>query len=85
MTLEVLYFAWIREHMGCAGETLTPPATVKTASDLIHYLAARDTAGATAFANPERVRIGVDQMHASADTDITKAREVAFFPPVTGG
>lgn len=85
MTLEVLYFAWVRERMGRGAETLTVPAGVDTVGALAAWLKARDPAGERAFGEPDLVRAAVNQDFATAGTTIRDGDEVAFFPPVTGG
>ncbi|PXA99116.1 molybdopterin converting factor subunit 1 [Nostoc sp. 3335mG] len=85
MTIEVLYFAWVREAIGMDGERVDPPATVATVADLIDWLAARGDGHATAFESRARLRAAVDQAFVPLDTPIAGAREVAIFPPVTGG
>lgn len=85
MTLDVSYFAWVRERMGRGGETLDLPATVATVAMLIEWLAARDEAGAAAFTDPQRIRAAVDGIMCGPDTLLTHARDLALFPPVTGG
>lgn len=83
--MKVLYFAWLRQHVGAAEETVDPPADVQTAAGLIEWLAARSAGHAAAFENRETVRIAIDQDFADAGDSIRGAAEVAFFPPVTGG
>lgn len=85
MPLELLYFAWVRERMGQRGERVDVPAAVATAANLVHWLGARDAAGAAAFADPSRICVAVDGVMAALDTPLAGAREVALFPPVTGG
>lgn len=83
--MKVLYFAWLRERVGLAEEDVTPPAEVATVADLARWLAGRDEAHAHAFDNPAVVRAAIDRRHVKPDTAIAGAREVAFFPPMTGG
>ena len=83
--MNVLYFAWIRERVGHGEERVDPPATVKTISDLIDWLVQRSPGHAAAFADRKRVKAARDQEHVSHATAIAGAREIAFFPPVTGG
>ncbi len=83
--MRILYFAWLRERIGKEQEDLTPPATVVTAADLIGWLTARGEEYAHAFENPKVVRVAIDRKHVKADTPIAGAREIAFFPPMTGG
>ena len=85
MAIELLYFAWVREAIGVAGERVDPPAEVAAVADLVDWLAARGGGYATAFADGQRLRAAVDQAFVALDTPIAGAREVAIFPPVTGG
>lgn len=79
--MRVLYFASVREAMGTGEETIDLPADVATAGDLADLLEARSPV----FADRARLRVAVDQEMAGFDSDIRAAKEVAFFPPVTGG
>jgi molybdopterin synthase sulfur carrier subunit len=85
VALQLLYFAWVREAIGRGDETVEPPADVETVAGLIRWLAARGGGYAEALAEPERLRCAVDQSFASLATPIAGAREIALFPPVTGG
>jgi molybdopterin synthase sulfur carrier subunit len=85
MTVRLLYFAWVRERVGKPEETVEPPASVKTIADLVAWLAARGEEYAHAFENPKVVRAAIDRAHVKADAAIAGAREIAFFPPMTGG
>jgi molybdopterin synthase sulfur carrier subunit len=84
-TLNLLYFAWLRERIGRPAETLVLPDTVRTVGDLVEFLAARDEAGASAFENRRTVRCAVNQEFADLKAELHGGEEVAFFPPVTGG
>jgi sulfur-carrier protein len=83
--VKILYFAWLRERVGRTEEEIEPPAGVATVADLIGWLAARGEDYAHAFANPRVVRAAIDRTHVRPDTAIAGAREIAFFPPMTGG
>lgn len=83
--MKVLYFAWVRERIGKAEETVEPPATVRTVGDLIGWLTTRGDEYAYAFETPKVIRAAIDQTHVRPDTVIAGAREIAFFPPMTGG
>lgn len=83
MTLEVLYFAWLRERVGQPRETVSTDAA--TVRDLIAELTARSDGHAAAFADMASLRCAVDQQLADLDSPIGFAREIAFFPPMTGG
>jgi molybdopterin converting factor subunit 1 len=83
--MRILYFAWLRERVGLAEETLDPPGTVGTIAELVDWLRARDDRHAAAFAQAELIRCAVNQDFATPDTPVANGDEVAFFPPVTGG
>ena len=82
--MQVLYFAWLRERVGAASEEVDPGGAA-TARDLVKTLIGRDDRYAAAFCDLDAVRVAVDQEMGDLDTPIAGAREVAFFPPVTGG
>jgi molybdopterin synthase sulfur carrier subunit len=83
--VKVRYFAWVRERVGLAEEEVDPPASVVSVADLIVWLARRDEGYAAAFAEPRIVRAALDRDHVDHSTPLGAAREVAFFPPMTGG
>jgi molybdopterin synthase sulfur carrier subunit len=83
--MKVKYFAWVRERVGIAEETVEPPASVRTVDDLIGWLAKRGESYAHAFETPRVIRAAIDHAHVKPDTMIAGAREIAFFPPMTGG
>ena len=83
--MRLLYFAWVKEKTGIAAEDIELPADVATVADLIAWLKTRGPEFAHAFERAEVIRAAVDQTHAGHDTRIAEAREIAFFPPVTGG
>ncbi|WP_322515754.1 molybdopterin converting factor subunit 1 [Rhodopseudomonas palustris] len=83
--MKVKYFAWVRERVGLDEETIEPPAEVATVSDLISWLSARGEGYAFAFEKPGVIRTALDRTHVRPETPIAGAREVAFFPPMTGG
>ncbi|MEH3036905.1 MAG: molybdopterin converting factor subunit 1 [Sphingomonas adhaesiva] len=84
-SVKILYFAWVRERVGVAEEDVSPPTGVDTVAALIEWLAARSDAHAAAFAERHRLRAAVDQAFVPLGSPIAGAREVAIFPPVTGG
>lgn len=81
--MDVLYFAWIRERIGLPKETVTTDA--ETVSDLVAELRAREDRYDLAFSDLSALRVAVDQELTDFDASIKGAREVAFFPPMTGG
>jgi sulfur-carrier protein len=83
--MRLLYFAWVRERIGRAGETLELPSEIRTVAELVTWLRTRGPEYAEAFARPDLVRAAINQEHVKPDTPISGAREIAFFPPVTGG
>ncbi|MCJ8157118.1 molybdopterin converting factor subunit 1 [Sphingomonas sp. LaA6.9] len=85
MAVQLLYFAWVREAVGRDGESVDLPETIATVADLVGWLAARGDGYAQAFADPARLRAAVDQSFVQLDASVTGAREIALFPPVTGG
>jgi len=83
--MKLMYFAWVRERIGKAEETVDLPASVSTVGDLISWLSSRGEEYAHAFETPKVIRAAIDQTHVRPDTAIAGAREIAFFPPMTGG
>lgn len=83
MRLDVLYFAWVRERIGVPRERLDTQAA--TVADLVAELVAREDRYAAAFADLSALRVALDQELSSFDAPLDGVREVAFFPPMTGG
>lgn len=83
--LTLVYFAWVRERVGTGQETLSPPAGVATILDLVRWLKTRGEGYEAAFADETIVRAAIDRMHVKPGATIAGAREIAFFPPMTGG
>jgi molybdopterin synthase sulfur carrier subunit len=82
-SIEVLYFAWVRERIGLPRERLTTAAA--TVAALVEELRQREERYAAAFADTAALRVALDQVLADFDAPIAGVREVAFFPPMTGG
>ena len=85
MPVKIRYFAWVREKTGKAEEVLDLPASVRTVAELVAWLKGLGPEYAEAFARAEVVRAAVDHAHVKPSASLAGAREVAFFPPVTGG
>ena len=83
--VKVLYFAWVRERVGKTDEVVEPPASVKTIGELMGWLSGLGEEYAYAFENPKIIRAAIDRTHVKADAALAGAREIAFFPPMTGG
>jgi sulfur-carrier protein len=79
----VLYFAWVRERIGLPSEEIASDAA--TVADLVDQLRAREERYAAAFADLSALRVALDQKLADFDAPLEGVREVAFFPPMTGG
>ena len=85
MSVKLLYFAWVRERVGKTEEVVELPAEVRTVSEVVAWLAGRGEEYAHAFENPKVVRAAIDRTHVRPDAAVAGAREIAFFPPMTGG
>ncbi len=81
--MDVLYFAWMRERIGLPREQVE--TTARTVMDLIEELKAREERYALAFSDLKSLRVALDQKLSSFDAPLAGVREVAFFPPMTGG
>ena len=86
MKVKLVYFAWVRERIGVADEVVDIPADVTSGKDLIAWLSARGENYAYAFEQADAIRIAVDQELLPSQHDtMGDAREIALFPPMTGG
>lgn len=79
------YFAWLRERTGCTEEHLYLPDDIATVADVLRWQASRGHPFDSAFANPEPIRVALDRTHAKSSASVAGVKEIAFFPPVTGG
>jgi len=85
MPVRIRYFAWVREKTGKAEEVLDLPAGVGTVAELMIWLKGLGPEYAEAFSRADVIRAAVDQAHVKPTASLAGAREIAFFPPVTGG
>jgi molybdopterin synthase sulfur carrier subunit len=83
--MKAIYFAWIRERIGKTKAGLAPPAVVSTVDGLMAWLTRQRDGYAYAFEKAAVVRAAIDRRHVRHDAPITGAREIAFFPSMTGG
>lgn len=83
--MKILYFAWLRERIGVAEEEVSPPPGIVTLADLTAWIKGRSQKHEAAFADTKAIRGAIDQESAGPEAVLGKAREVAFFPPFTGG
>jgi molybdopterin synthase sulfur carrier subunit len=83
--MRVLYFAWVRERIGTGEEQVEPPSGVENVAGLITWLSQRSPAHAEALGEPDLLRAAIDQRFVPLDAPLGSPKEVALFPPVTGG
>ena len=83
--MKLVYFAWVRERIGKTDEEVELPAGIATVTDLVRWLKGRGEEYAYAFENETVVRAAIDHTHVKPNASIEGAREIAFFPPMTGG
>jgi molybdopterin synthase sulfur carrier subunit len=84
-TVNLVYFAWVRERIGKGEETLDLPASVVTAGDLLSHLKTLGEEYETALEHENVIRVAINQEHVEHREPIAGAREIALFPPMTGG
>nr|WP_272211077.1 molybdopterin converting factor subunit 1 [Marinicella sp. W31]MDC2876962.1 molybdopterin converting factor subunit 1 [Marinicella sp. W31] len=82
---KLIYFAWVRERIGVAEEEISLPADVNDVAALLSFLKARGEGYEIALQEPEVIRVALDRVHAEHDAPLSGAREIALFPPMTGG
>ncbi len=82
---KLVYFAWVRERIGTAEEDVDLPESVRTVAGLLLWLRDRGEGYAAALEHPNVIRVAIDQEHADHGARIAGAREIALFPPMTGG
>ena len=80
-----VYFAWVRERIGTGEEDIDLPAEVKTGDDLMAWLKSRGDNYALALENSDAIQIAVNQEHIHHADSLGDAKEIALFPPMTGG
>ncbi|BCJ90128.1 molybdopterin synthase sulfur carrier subunit [Terrihabitans soli] len=83
--MKIRYFAWVRERIGRAEEEIALPDEVRTVAGLVSFLKTQGPEYETAFAREGVVRAAIDRVHVKPDAVISSAKEIAFFPPMTGG
>ena len=81
----IRYFAWVREKTGRSEERVALPSDIKTVQDLVRWQLTRGAEFEAAFARPDSIRVALDRVHVKPDDELGTAREIGFFPPVTGG
>jgi molybdopterin synthase sulfur carrier subunit len=85
MTTRLIYFAWVRERIGTSEEDVELPDGIDTVADLLRWLKSRGEGYEQALQYPEIIRVAINQEHVGHREKIAGAREIALFPPMTGG
>jgi sulfur-carrier protein len=85
MLMKLVYFAWVRERIGKEEEEIALPAGVNTVTQLLDHLKTRGEEYEAALQFPNAIRVAINQEHVAHDARIAGAREIALFPPMTGG
>lgn len=83
--MKLVYFAWVRERIGKPEEEVDLPPGVTTVSDLLSWLKGRGEEYENALQHPEVIRVAINHEHVEHREKIADAREIALFPPMTGG
>ena len=83
--MKLIYFAWVRERIGKPEEDIDLPDSVKTVGDLLQFLKGLGEEYEAALQVPKVIRVAINQEHVEHDELIAGAREIALFPPMTGG
>ena len=83
--MKLVYFAWVRERIGKPYEDVDLPAHVTTVTELLSWLRSRGEEYEHALQHPKIIRVAIDQEHVGPAEPIAGAREIALFPPMTGG
>ena len=84
-TVKLVYFAWVRERIGRAEEAIMLPGGIETVQDLLSWLKGRGEEYQIALEHADKIRVAIDHEHVGHARKIAGAREIALFPPMTGG
>lgn len=83
--MKLVYFAWVRERIGKSEEEIALPESVNDVEGLLSWLKARGDGYEAALEHSQVIRVAIDREHVDHTATLTGAREVALFPPMTGG
>ncbi|MBN9235194.1 MULTISPECIES: molybdopterin converting factor subunit 1 [Phyllobacteriaceae] len=83
--MKLIYFAWVRERIGKSEEDVDLPGDVTTVAELLTWLKSRGEEYENALRHPRSIRVAINQEHVEHSERIAGAREIALFPPMTGG
>ena len=81
--IDLIYFSWIRERIGKSSESIETRAA--TVIELIEELKKKDIRYSEVFSDLDSFRVAINQELSNFDASIIEAKEIAFFPPMTGG
>ncbi len=81
--MKVVYFAWVRERIGLPKEEVETSAA--TVADLVAELRTKEERYEVAFSDLSALRVALDQELSDFEASLEGVKEVAFFPPMTGG
>ena len=84
-SINIVYFAWVKERLGKAEEQVQLPANVQSISDLVEFLRRKDAVYGGVLSDVAKLRFALDQDFALYDAPLDGSKELAIFPPVTGG
>ncbi|MCB1466117.1 MAG: molybdopterin converting factor subunit 1 [Rhizobiaceae bacterium] len=83
--MKLIYFAWVRERIGKSEEDIDVPSSIRTVGDLLDWLKSRGEGYEQALQVPQAIRVAINQEHVQHNEPVAGAREIALFPPMTGG
>lgn len=85
MQVTMRYFAWVRERIGTGSETLELPDDLVRVTDLLTWLRTQGAGYEHALSDQGAIRVALDQTHSQHGDPLGTPREIALFPPMTGG
>lgn len=83
--LNVVYFSWVKERIGREQDCIDCPENVETVGQILEYLQSKDAVYQDVFADLKKLRFALDQDFVGLEAPLGTAKELAIFPPVTGG
>jgi molybdopterin synthase sulfur carrier subunit len=83
--MRLIYFAWVRERIGKPEEDVELPQDIETVADLLRWLRSRGEEYENALKYQDAIRVAINQEHVGHREKLAGAREIALFPPMTGG
>ena len=83
--MKIIYFAKIREIIGKSEEDIKISSDIETVEDILDYLISLGEKYEIALCNKDSIHVACDEDHVKKDFKIKDKKEIAIFPPVTGG